>query len=222
MKRLISVYATQAAYDFVEERVKLLLDKNDDMPEGEAYGIAWKQWKKKHPKWIGKMEKERRKKKKKAQRLIKSEVAIEEPTIRSPKDLLSIEDSVGDTTKVKKIFSIDYPYREPLVYIDGEIVMGSTYDSHASTLKKWCEKNEIDYNGDEWFRPDMEKASVMINKDKLAFGHISNGMAFIDVLQNCNNNEVVEALQKRYTYKKIYFWEIDNQQVTRLAKLWKN
>jgi hypothetical protein len=51
------------AYEWVKDRAELLQDKNKDMDESMSFGIAWKQWKKKHPSWKGKLEKQRLKKK---------------------------------------------------------------------------------------------------------------------------------------------------------------
>lgn len=37
--------------EWIEDRVDVLRDSNADMPESMAYGIAWQQYKKKHPGW---------------------------------------------------------------------------------------------------------------------------------------------------------------------------
>jgi len=52
------------AYDWVQERAEHIRDNNPDMNEGMEYGIAWKQYKKKNPKWKNKKQKERLKRKK--------------------------------------------------------------------------------------------------------------------------------------------------------------
>lgn len=47
----IKYILADAAQDWVFDRAKLLREKNKDIDESESYGIAWKQYKKKHPSW---------------------------------------------------------------------------------------------------------------------------------------------------------------------------
>jgi hypothetical protein len=58
MKRLIR---KADCYDWVSERADHIRDENPDMDDGMEYGIAWKQYKKDHPKWKNKKEKSKKK-----------------------------------------------------------------------------------------------------------------------------------------------------------------
>ena len=130
-----------------------------------------------------------------------------------------MDDSIGEETAVNYDFCIDYPRRDaPIVYLDGEVIVGTHNDSHMSALNNWCEENGIDWEGSTWGRESADDVSQMLDKEKVAFGHIENGMAFIDTLMSCTESEVTKAIAKIKSFSKIYFWNRDDNSVTRLAR----
>jgi hypothetical protein len=140
--------------------------------------------------------------------------------INNPAELADLEDAVGDVAKLSGNFNIDYPNREaPFVYIDGEIVEGDSSSSHTQVINKWCEENGIDPMKEKWQRQTPDRTMKAINKDSVAFGHIDEGMAFIETCVGVSPEEVLKALEDAGGYEKIYKWSRNGQTATRLAKL---
>lgn len=140
--------------------------------------------------------------------------------INDTSDLAELDDAVGDTAKLSGDFNIDYPDREaPFVYIDGEIVEGTSDNSHTQVINQWCEENGINPMKEQWKRQTPDRTMKTINKDCVAFGHIDKGMAFIETCVGVSPDEVLKALKDYGGYDKIYKWSRNGQTATRLAKL---
>jgi Zn finger protein HypA/HybF involved in hydrogenase expression len=58
--KIASIKIEADVYTWVTERAEHIRKNNPDMPEGQEYGIAWLQYKKKNPKWKSKKEKEKK------------------------------------------------------------------------------------------------------------------------------------------------------------------
>lgn len=50
----ISYHTNSKIKEWIDDRVNTLIENNPEMEEGMAYGIAWKQMKKKFPGWEAK------------------------------------------------------------------------------------------------------------------------------------------------------------------------
>ena len=139
--------------------------------------------------------------------------------IQSPKSLLNLDDQVGQEIPVGGSFHVDNDNRDmPFVYLDGELLTGGRYDkTHTMIINQWCEDNGIDPMEEKWSRKDINDVSKCINKDKLGFGHVVDGMAFIEVLMGYTVNDISNALQQQGDFKKIYQWLESEFMVTRLA-----
>jgi len=59
----------------------------------------------------------------------------------------------------------------------------------------------------------------MTGDNELAFGHISNGLAFLEVVDNVNVDKVVNELINLPDIDKVYDYQEYKNELTRLAKL---
>ena len=51
MIKRLAYHTNEETKEWIDGRVDTLMDNNSDMDESMAYGIAWQQYKKKHPGW---------------------------------------------------------------------------------------------------------------------------------------------------------------------------
>lgn len=134
--------------------------------------------------------------------------------INGAHDLLELDDSVGDTTQCDRSFTVDIGSRDaPFVYLNGEILVGSASDTHSAIIDKYMNRpvEDIYIRGDE--------AVGLTGDAKVGFGHIADGIAFIETCDNVSPEEIEEALKKSGDYTKIYSLTDCDKKVTRLARL---
>lgn len=125
--------------------------------------------------------------------------------ISNPKELLNKKDAVGEETEINRDFDIEYTGRDyPFVYVNGSIILGNKgIDTHSQLLNKYMEETGNDFTGNE----------------KLAFGQVAQGICFIETLENCNQEEVINALKKKKSdIKKVYDYDWQNKEVKRVAR----
>ena len=141
------------------------------------------------------------------------------PEVKLEKFNLNVDDEIGDTIDTKR--RIDVWDRDlPFIYINGEIIIGETGDTHSELLKGVY---HIDIDS---FQPvDIQDNLIEdINKQfelkSFGTGQIIGNIAIIDsiTLSNCNVKDVADKLIKEPNIKKVYVTE-DRQNLTRLAKL---
>ena len=134
----------------------------------------------------------------------------------SPYTLLKNNDKVGDIIEVDDNFSVDLGYRDaPFVFLNGIIEIGRESDTHSMLLTRLLYEEE---SSPKYVRG--EAGYEMTGDEHLAFGHIVNGLAFLEVVDNVNVNEVVAALINLPDINKVYnYVDTDEHYLERLAKL---
>lgn len=145
-------------------------------------------------------------------------------------DLAEVDDKIGEQTNVEDGKTLDYDTRDgAFVYIDGDVAYGEGGKTHGQILADYMEEhgNEDmipeDLKGDDiaGSRPTQSRMRRLVDTDNVAFGHIVDNMAFVEVLETgANEDDVVKACKKQLKVDKVYFLDNDNHIVKRLAK-WK-
>lgn len=145
-------------------------------------------------------------------------------------DLAEVDDKVGEQTNVEYGRTLDYDTRDgAFVYIDGDVAYGEEGKTHGQILADYMEElgNEDmipeDLKGDDIARsrPTQSRMRRLVDTDNVAFGHIVDNMAFVEVLETgANEDDVAKACKKQLKVDKVYFLDNDNYIVKRLAK-WK-
>ena len=145
-------------------------------------------------------------------------------------DLAEVDDKIGEQTNVEDGRTLDCDTRDgAFVYIDGDVAYGEEGKTHGQILADYMEElgNEDmipeDLKGDDiaGSRPTQSRMRRLVDTDNVAFGHIVDNMAFVEVLETgANEDDVVKACKKQLKVDKVYFLDNDNHIVKRLAK-WK-
>lgn len=145
-------------------------------------------------------------------------------------DLAEVDDKIGEQTNVEDGRTLDYDTRDgAFVYIDGDVAYGEEGKTHGQILADYMEElgNEDmipeDLKGDDIARsrPTQSRMRRLVDTDNVAFGHIVDNMAFVEVLETgANEDDVAKACKKQLKVDKVYFLDNDNHIVKRLAK-WK-
>ena len=134
-------------------------------------------------------------------------------------ELAALEDTKGDGVQIN--FSIDYLDRDnPFIYIDGEIVEGTSQQSHGQVLNEYLALNGEEETKEKWYRPTKTTLEQSLENKPVAFGSIYNNIAFVEVTESCNEEDVVKALKEDgYDFDKIYSYKTLNEpNCIRLAK----
>jgi len=145
-------------------------------------------------------------------------------------DLAKVDDKIGEQTNVEFGTRLDYDTRDgAFVYIDGDVAYGEEGKTHGQILADYMEEhgNEDmipeDLKGDDiaGSRPSQSRMRRLVDTDNVAFGHIVDNMAFVEVLATgANEDDVAKACKKQLKVDKVYFLDNYNDAVKRLAK-WK-
>ena len=145
-------------------------------------------------------------------------------------DLAEVDDKIGEQTNVEDGRTLDYDIRDgAFVYIDGDVAYGEEGKTHGQILADYMEEhgNEDmipeDLKGDDiaGSRPTQSRMRRLVDTDNVAFGHIVDNMAFVEVLETgANEDDVAKACKKQLKVDKVYFLDNYNDVVKRLAK-WK-
>ena len=133
----------------------------------------------------------------------------------SPYTLSKNDDKIGDTIKINTRFSVDLGMRDaPFVFLNGNIEIGKESDTHSMLLTRLIDNEE---SSPKYIRG--QEAFDMTGDNELAFGHIANGLAFLEVLDNVNADKVVNELINLPDIDKVYDYQEYKNELTRLAKL---
>lgn len=143
-------------------------------------------------------------------------------------DLGYINDKIGEQTTVDSSERLDYETRDAaFIYIDGDIAEGDIGETHAQILEHYLEDmdreedipedlKEDDVNTS---RPSQARMKRLFKTDNIAFGHIVDDMAFVEVLESgADENQVAKACKSKMGVNKVYFYDSENSIVKRLAK----
>ena len=138
-------------------------------------------------------------------------------TIEYMEDLKNKKDNIGESTFLT--YKIDYGNREyPFVYVAGKIYKGKSMETHTQLVERVFLKEKP--NDDDIVRLDNDEMEKDVGSDVFAFGHMCQGMAFIDDnLFHCTKEDVAKALINQTDAKKVYYYDDSDKKVTRLAKL---
>ena len=136
-------------------------------------------------------------------------------------DIPTLDDSVGQSSRIDDIIDVDNR-DNAFVYIDGEVIEGDANETHSQILNRFCDEHDLyePYNGTDtdMLRPNIDEVQEKLDTSKIAFGHFVNDVAFIEVCEGCSTADVVTALEDEFEPEKIYFYDREEDYITRLAK----
>lgn len=121
-------------------------------------------------------------------------------------EICELDDAVGTVTTADE--SIDVDTREAaFAYVDGTIISGEYKMTHTQLLNEYLSNNGNNEFEEKYYRLSEEEIQKESDFNKVAFGHILAGNVYVideESLLNVSLNEVVQAIEERCTYKKIY------------------
>ena len=135
--------------------------------------------------------------------------------VKSLDEVAESDDKVGDVFSLSD--TIDYDTRDnAFIYIDGEIVESNNGETHSQLLQRYLEENDKNVPQDlrdrdqyRASRPSVTQTKKMTNADDVAFGHIVDDCAFIEVVSGgATIDDVANACKKDYS--KVYQYDGDN------------
>ena len=147
-------------------------------------------------------------------------------TYQSASALDEADDSIGDTHKIDFGFDVqdrDYAF----IYLDGDIIKGKLNQTHAQILKDYLKNNDkedlipedLKDGGDVGdSRPSMKRMQRLTGEENVAFGNVIGKVAFIEVVNGIDENEVAKECMNQLNIDKVYFASHANEMVKRLAK----
>jgi hypothetical protein len=156
----------------------------------------------------------------------------EDSVVDFPEELLKHDDKIGDVVSLQVDSRIDYDTRDyAFIYIDGEIYYndGDSSLSHSELLVEYLQENgEKDIpqdmlNGEkENSRPSKQRLTRLTGSDDVAFGHVMDGIAYIETLSGSVDAETVaKACEQQLDVEKVYQLDQAQSLVKRLAKNFK-
>lgn len=135
--------------------------------------------------------------------------------IKNSNELKSLDDKINDTTLLDNNFNVDLGSRDTaFVYVRNEIITGNSKETHSDLLNRYFHNHKLDKKKIR----SIDSVDDLHSDEPVAFGHISDNVAYIEIYENCSPDEVKNALQKYHGYKKIYIYDYSDQNVTRVAK----
>lgn len=143
-------------------------------------------------------------------------------------DLSEFDDEIGEQTAVNSSVELDYDTRDAaFIYIDGDVAEGDIGETHAQILEHYLKDMDREEDIPEDLkddnvnasRPSQARMKRLLDTDNIAFGHIVDNMAFVEVLENgADENQVAKACKNEMDVDKVYFYDSNNSIVKRLAK----
>ena len=186
MKRLIrKSYNNKSGYKWVDKQVEKLLSKNKDMSEDIAYGIAWNQWKKKHPKWETKKEL----KENKISRKLKADLYNENDNLKVYKEptINEINEMKNISPKINAIFTTNnefYVWPGMVTFNDVNYYCDNPLDLTQIKVTFDCNNWNFDFN--DRFDSNGAKEYILYNKNKIELiGNICLPMKIV----NCSDGK---------------------------------
>ena len=124
--------------------------------------------------------------------------------------LANTDDQVGRKIETNNVDMIDIMNRsKPFLYVDGKIYIGKDGETHTDIMR------ELDMEVEGKRRPRLSELPEDVS---FGFGHISNGIGFVDEnARNCTAEEVAKAAIKEDGIKKVYTSPSGDKYITRLA-----
>lgn len=107
------------------------------------------------------------------------------------------------------------------IIIGDKLIIGGSYATHSQLINKYIEEclhKGIDEEAGAWRVRDLDDFEQLSSDTPIVFGHIVNDMAFIETCIGYTVNDAVNILKNQGSFKKIYDYNHDNNEVTRLAK----
>lgn len=154
----------------------------------------------------------------------------EDSYVDNPSELLEHDDKVGDVVYIENDAQIDYDNRDyAFIYIDGEIYYNDTDSSlsHSELLVEYLQEHGEDDNIPEDMlngekadsRPTKQRLQRLTGGEDVAFGHVMNGVAYVETLVgNVDAETVSKVCKKELDVAKVYQLDAAQQLVRRLAK----
>ena len=134
--------------------------------------------------------------------------------------LINTDDNIGDVTYLRD--EIDFGNRDGNFIIIGDKLITGNYNAiHSELINEYIEKylhNDTNKDLNDYMVRDLEEFDGLSNDEPVVFGHIVSNMAFIETCKGYTVNEAVNILKNQGSFKKIYDYNHDNDEVTRLAK----
>ena len=121
------------------------------------------------------------------------------------KELKELNDEIGDEFETGKLNIIDYFTREyPFIYYKGEVYVGQKGETHNQIMKRMF--GDIGEEDNDFFRPKLNNIENYNKEDAIAFGHVINGIGFVEFneVHNCTLDEVAEAVKANTDVIKVY------------------
>ena len=135
-------------------------------------------------------------------------------------DLIDTDDNIGDVTDLKD--EIDLGNRDGnFIIIGDKLIIGDSYTTHSQLINEYIEdflNKDINVNLNDYRVRNLKKFDGLSDDEPVVFGHIVNDMAFIETCIGYTVNDAVNILKNQGSFKKIYDYNHDNDEVTRLAK----
>ena len=124
--------------------------------------------------------------------------------------LANNNDQVGRKIETNNVDMIDTMNRsKPFLYVNGKIYIGKDGETHTDIMR------ELDMEVEGKRRPRLSELPEDVS---FGFGHISNGIGFVDEnARNCTAEEVAKAAIKEDGIKKVYTSPSGDKYITRLA-----
>ena len=142
------------------------------------------------------------------------------PNAKFSFDLINTDDNIGDVTDLRDV--IDLGNRDGnFIIIGGQLIIGDDNATHSQLINEYIEKylnKDIDEEVEDYRVRDLGEFKQLSNDEPIVFGHIINNMAFIETCSGYAANDAVNILKNQGNFKKIYYYDYDNDEVTRLAK----
>ena len=135
--------------------------------------------------------------------------------VKALDEVAESDDKVGDVFSLSDL--IDYDTRDSaFIYIDGKIIESDNGETHSQLLQRYLEENDKNVPQDlrdrdqyRASRPSVKQTKKMTNADDVAFGHIVDDCAFIEVISGgATIDDVANACKKDYS--KVYQYDGDN------------
>ena len=148
-------------------------------------------------------------------------------------ELNELNDKIND--KVQVDFRIDIKTKDMregrdagFIYINGEFIEGDDEISHSKLINEYCLENNIKPIFDEKEekenveevikRPDAKVINERLNGKPFAAGSLIDNIAFIEALEYCDLNTLINDLQSEYDIEKIYYYRSNSEpNCTRIA-----
>jgi hypothetical protein len=131
-----------------------------------------------------------------------------------------LDDNIGDKTLLNE--KIDLGMRDGnFIIIDGKVITGDDNATHSQLINEYIDEylhEEVDEDLNDLKVRDTDMFNQISDNTPIVFGHIVDGIAFIEECVECAINDAVTALKNQCNFKKIYEYDAAADAIIRLAK----